>query len=287
MPITNAFAAAKINLCLHVLGRRPDGYHDLESLVVFADIGDRLALAERGRQTNNLASTGAFSSALDFPEDNIITAAIAAFQRHYPQTQNVSVALLKNLPVAAGIGGGSSDAAACLRALCHINNIAVDAATITSIAGDLGADVPVCLKSQPTIMRGIGEDLSDLPDWPSFAMVLVNPAVTLSTAQIFAAYDGRSSGRLQSPRAIANQHSAIAYLKNTHNDLEATVVKIAPVVQQALDALARQAHVLHHGMSGSGATCFGLFSNPATARAAAIDLQKLAPTWWIRSAVSA
>jgi 4-diphosphocytidyl-2-C-methyl-D-erythritol kinase len=282
----SAFAAAKINLCLHLNGRRPDGYHDLESLVIFADIGDHLRVLPSRRQHDCLRMTGDFSAAIDDPDHNLVTATIAAFRQHYPQAGPVAVDLQKNLPVGAGIGGGSSDAAACLRALCQINGINLGAENITAIARSLGADVPVCVTARPAVIRGTGAEIEPLANWPGFGLVLLNPGVKLSTAAVFAAHDGGSSGVLQNAQAIGNQRQAVNYLKNTANDLTPAAIKAAPVVQQALDLLGCQAQVLHHGMSGSGATCFGLFSDLAVARAAAKKLQEAAPDWWIRSAVS-
>jgi 4-diphosphocytidyl-2-C-methyl-D-erythritol kinase len=279
-------AAAKINLCLRILGRRPDGYHDLESVVVFADFGDCLTVAKAAGQDDHLRVDGAFSQTLAVTENNIVSQAVQAFRSHYPQTPRVAMQLQKNLPVAAGIGGGSSDAAACLRALCQLNDMTPETTPLRSIALGLGADVPVCLVGRAAMMSGIGAEISALPNWPSFGVLLVNPHVGLSTAAVFAAHQASPRSALPAADMIQDQATAVDYLKNAGNDLTAAALQTAPVVQEVLTRLAQQPQVLFHAMSGSGATCFGLFANAAEARTACQQLQKAEPDWWLRAGVT-
>ncbi|WP_411956759.1 4-(cytidine 5'-diphospho)-2-C-methyl-D-erythritol kinase [Paracoccus homiensis] len=256
------FAPAKLNLALHVTGRRDDGYHLLDSLICFADHGDRIALSPGGP---SLMIDGPFSAGLDAGGDNLCLRAAAL------TGADAAIRLTKNLPVASGIGGGSADAAAVLRGLARLGH------PLPDDTHRLGADVPVCLRSAPARMSGIGEVVVPLPALPTLDLVLVNPGVAVSTPQVFAALDRRDNPPLPPIPDFADATALIAWLRQTRNDLQAPACRIAPVIGQVLQALN------HHGaglarMSGSGATCFGIFDGAAAALAAASDLARRG--WW-------
>lgn len=256
------FAPAKLNLALHVTGRRADGYHLLDSLVSFADHGDSVALLPGGP---SLAIDGPFAAGLAADEGNLCLRAAAMVGA------SPAIRLTKNLPVASGIGGGSADAAAVLRGLARMGY------DLPADSHRLGADVPVCLRSAPARMSGIGEVIALLPALPALDLVLVNPGVAVSTPQVFAALENRDNPALPPIPAFADAAALIGWLGQTRNDLQAPACRVAPVIRQVLQALS------HHGagfarMSGSGATCFGIFDRAATAQAAARALSQQG--WW-------
>ena len=270
------FAPAKVNLALHVTGRRDDGYHLLDSLVVFADVGDRLTAAPDA--VLSLAVTGPRAAGVPVDAGNLVLRA-AALLGH---GRGARIVLEKHLPAAAGIGGGSSDAAAALRMLARLWGVALpDPAAVLT----LGADVPVCLHARPARMRGIGESLTPLPDLPPFWMVLVNPGVPVPTGPVFAALARRDNAPL--PPSLPRLADAVAlanWLGACRNDLEPPARALVPAVGQALAALAGQPGCLLARMSGSGATCFGLFATASGAAAAAAALKAAAPGWWVTDA---
>ncbi|MGR3466897.1 MAG: 4-(cytidine 5'-diphospho)-2-C-methyl-D-erythritol kinase [Shimia sp.] len=268
------FAPAKVNLTLHVTGRRPDGYHLLDSLVAFADVGDRL--------TSSLASDlwldveGPFAEGVPTDARNLVWQA-AELVDH---TKGARIRLEKHLPHAAGIGGGSSDAAAALRMLTRLwdEKMPRDPAI-------LGADVPVCLLRKAARMRGIGEDVAPVT-LPPLPAVLVNPGVAVPTAQVFAALD--TPFRSQMPASLPeflNAHAAADWIAAQRNDLEAPARSLAPEIDTALDALISAPACLMARMSGSGATCFGLFADRATAEGAAHWIRDRHPKWWVMPTV--
>jgi 4-diphosphocytidyl-2-C-methyl-D-erythritol kinase len=272
----SVFAPAKINLFLHVGDKRADGFHELESLVVFADVGDRLSLAPADALT--LALDGPFAQGLAAEQDNLVLRAARAF----PGAPKAAFTLTKNLPVASGIGGGSADAAAALRALATLHPGKTGEDALLALAAALGSDVPACLLSKPLMMRGRGEKLEPLAMCPVLPAVLVNPAVAVPTGPVFAALRTRTG--LGNAPTRSNMESVVAligYLRTTGNDLEAPARTLTPEVGQVLDELARMPGVRLTRMSGSGATCFGLFDSDDDAQMAAIALSHSHPSWWV------
>jgi 4-diphosphocytidyl-2-C-methyl-D-erythritol kinase len=270
-----AFAPAKINLTLHVTGRRTDGYHDLDSLVVFAGVGDDVR-AERAAGLS-LAVEGPMAAGLAAEGDNLVLRAA----RHLGIGQ-ARLVLTKRLPVASGIGGGSSDAAATVRALCALTGRALPEAAVLA---ELGADVPVCLDPVPQRMRGRGERLERVAGLPPVWLVLANPGLAVATPAVFAALDRRDNPPMPAVLpAWADAAALAAFLRGQRNDLEAPARVVAPVIGEALAALAAQGGCLLARMSGSGATVFGLFAARAGAEAAAARLARSEPGWWVAAA---
>ncbi len=272
-------APAKINLFLHVGDRRPDGYHALESLVVFAGAGDTLTFADADELV--LSIDGPFAGALKVDADNLVTRAARALAAHANVRKGARMTLTKNLPVASGIGGGSADAAAALRGLARLWDMDVSREQLRKIGETLGSDIPVCVDSTPAWMEGRGENVTPLDDIPAVAMVLVNPGVAVPTGKVFAALCARRGVGHGRPPFMANAFDLAAYLDKTANDLEAPARAVAPVIGEVLDALAAQPGALLSRMSGSGATCFSLFADSAGAAHAAADLREDHPNWWI------
>lgn len=274
-------APAKINLFLHVTRKRPDGYHDLQSLVVFADIGDVLTL-ERAPALS-LVIDGLFAQGLEAEADNLVLRAARAIAQRRPTIAGARIRLTKNLPVASGIGGGSADAAAALRGLPALYGESLPAEELLAIAASLGSDIPVCVASQTAWMEGRGERVTPLPSLPPAHIVLVNPGLSVATADVFRRLTIRTDeASLSRPAAFASLDALVAYLKTTRNDLEAPALAIAPVIGSVLEALAQQGAAFVR-MSGSGATCFGVFETAAKAQAAAAVLAKAEPHWWARA----
>jgi 4-diphosphocytidyl-2-C-methyl-D-erythritol kinase len=270
-------ASAKVNLYLRVVGRRPDGYHLLDSLAVFAGIGDRLSVREGGDLSLVLA--GPFGEALAAEPDNLVLRAARALAAEAGIVARASLTLEKYLPVASGIGGGSADAAAALRLLCRFWNLTVPPAALAGIAAQLGADVPVCLAGRPARMGGIGEILRASPDLPPFGMVLVNPGAALSTVAVFRARNGEFSPPASLPARWRSAADMAACLSSMSNDLEPPAIALCSVIAEVLAAIARLPGCRLARMSGSGATCFGLFDDAATAELAAGTLAR--PGWWV------
>jgi 4-diphosphocytidyl-2-C-methyl-D-erythritol kinase len=274
-PVTE-FAPAKINLALHVTGRRADGYHLLDSLVVFAGTGDRVTAAPSEELT--LTLTGPRSTSLAADDDNLVLRAARAMG-----SGGAALVLEKHLPVASGIGGGSADAAATLRALSRLRGQPLPPAAAVLA---LGADVPVCLAGQPARMSGIGETLAPLAHpLPEAWIVLANPGAAVSTPAIFAALARRDNAPL--PRDLPRLRTAAelsAFLRMARNDLESPAAQLVPVISVVRSALSAQPGCLMSRMSGSGATCFGLFPDALTAAAAARALRSARPDWWIEAA---
>lgn len=271
-------APAKINLHLHVVGRRPDGYHLLDSLVVFAGAADRLTVEPS--DALSLSVTGPFAAGLDGEADNLVLRAARALAAAGGVPAAGQLVLEKNLPVASGIGGGSADAAAALRLLSRFWGLATVQQTLAGIAAGLGADVPVCVSGRPALMSGIGEVLAPAPALPEVGIVLVNPGVAVSTPAVFRSRDGGFSPVAEWPERGWYDAAALAEsLRATVNDLEAPALRLAPAISEALDALRASPHCLLGRMSGSGATCFGLFADAEAARRAADAVSR--PGWWV------
>jgi 4-diphosphocytidyl-2-C-methyl-D-erythritol kinase len=274
-------APAKINLTLRVLGRRADGYHELESLVAFADMADTLTL--RPGDTTTLDVSGPFATASGNVSDNLVLNAVSALGQRVGGLTAGHFQLEKNSPVAAGIGGGSADAAAALRLLARANGIALGDARLMDAARAVGADVPVCLESKARIMRGVGERLSPPINLPRLPAVLVNPGVPLATRDVFAKYSpASSSASLGDPPR--ERDALIEYLRQHGNDLTQSAIECAPAVANVLSALGVIEGVQLARMSGSGATCFALFASAGEAAAAASEVQGKHANWWVTAA---
>jgi 4-diphosphocytidyl-2-C-methyl-D-erythritol kinase len=270
-------APAKVNLHLHLTGRRADGYHLLDSLVVFAGIGDRLTVTEAPNLS--LAVTGPFAAGLDGEANNLVLRAARALAAAAGVAPSGRIILDKNLPVASGIGGGSADAAAALRLMSRLWRLETEPDRLRCIALALGADVPVCLFGRPARVAGIGEQLLPAPDLPALGIVLINPGVALSTPAVFRARAAGFSSAAALPVAWLDAASLVATLRTTRNDLEPSARLLAPAIADVLRATAADPSCLLARMSGSGATCFGLYASASAARAAAKSLAR--PGWWV------
>lgn len=268
------FAPAKVNLALHVTGQRADGYHLLDSLVVFADTGDRIT-AEPA-DVLSLSITGPQAASLPESDDNLVLRAARAIG------VAATITLEKHLPVASGIGGGSSDAAATLRALSRLSGKPLpDAATVLS----LGADVPVCLSPRAVRMTGIGETLAPFAHpLPQAWLVLVNNGQAVATPQVFKALTRRDNAPLHPMPRLRDTAELAAWLAMQRNDLEAPALLLLPEIARVKTALTAQQGCLIARMSGSGATCFGLFPDPLSAHAAAQAIRQAQPDWWVADA---
>jgi 4-diphosphocytidyl-2-C-methyl-D-erythritol kinase len=277
-PIEEA-APAKINLDLCITGRRSDGYHELDSLVVFGPPADRLTFAPADRLTLELA--GPFAEALADEPDNLVLRAARRLAEHAGHPPAARIMLEKNLPVAAGLGGGSGDAAATLRGLNRFWRLGLAEGDLMPLARDLGADVPVCVASRPARMRGIGERLEWLSELPALALLLVNPNRPVATAPVF-----KGLGRLPSPvpeqgPPPSERALLLAWLRARENHLEAPARRLEPAIGVVLQALAAQPGCELARMSGSGATRFGLFADEAALEAAAAAIRRAQPAWWV------
>ncbi len=271
------FAAAKVNLYLHVTGKRADGYHLLDSLAVFPNVGDRLC-AEPANELS-LKLSGHFGNALAAEPDNLILRAARALAAECDVSTGARLRLEKHLPVASGIGGGSADAAAALRLLCRLWSIDPGGTTLVTIAGKLGADIPVCLASKPTRMQGIGEILSESPRFPECGMVLINPGVAVATPAVFKARTGDFIPAAALPKQWHDINALVANLQHTRNDLQSPAISLCPEIATVLAAIEADPECRLARMSGSGATCFGLFNDAITAEHAARRLYRQG--WWV------
>ncbi len=267
--IVEEFAPAKLNLSLSVVGKRVDGYHLLESLVAFADIGDRVTVEAAAEFS--LTIDGPFASGLDAGADNLVSRAASLFAERLGRRPDVALRLTKNLPVASGIGGGSADAAATLRALSKLWAAPIPA----DLPARLGADVPVCVAGVPAWMSGIGEIVAPAGALPDWGVLLVNPGIALATPTVFKARSGAFSARGKFAPNLANLAAA-------GNDLEAPAIALVPAIAAVLAALRGLPGIRVARMSGSGATCFGLFERPDDAALAGKALKAKAPSaWWV------
>ncbi|MDA8049196.1 MAG: 4-(cytidine 5'-diphospho)-2-C-methyl-D-erythritol kinase [Rhodospirillales bacterium] len=269
-------APAKVNLFLLVTGRRADGYHTLDSLVVFADIADRLSATKA--QDLTLSIDGSFFADLPTGAENLVLRAARALAAAAGIGAGAAFRLTKVLPHAAGIGGGSADAAAALRLLSRLWGLPRESVDLLPLAAGLGADVPVCLFSRPARLDGIGEMLRPAPALPRFGLCLVNPGLALPTKAVFAARRGPFSEPAYLPSGWPDAPSLAADLARLRNDLEAPAMTLCPPIATVLDALAAAPGCLLARMSGSGATCFGLFPDAVIAREAAGKIAR--PGWW-------
>lgn len=267
---TKVFAPAKVNLTLHVTGQRADGYHLLDSLVVFADVGDWLTIEPADEIS--LTVSGPFAEGVPADHRNLVWQAAALFD------QPVSIHLEKHLPHGAGIGGGSSDAAAVLNAMSDLTGHIPPAATA------LGADVPVCQQRKATRMAGIGDDLAKVGNMPPLWAVLVNPGCHLPTPAVFRQLKHKTNAPMQpSIPPFQTGRECMLWLADQRNDLEVPAIAQAPVIAEVLKALSEQPGIYLTRMSGSGATCFGLFEDQGLADIAAKQITEAYSSWWVQA----
>ncbi|WP_099999836.1 4-(cytidine 5'-diphospho)-2-C-methyl-D-erythritol kinase [Phyllobacterium zundukense] len=272
-------APAKINLALHVTGRRSDGYHLLDSLVVFAHFGDKLSV--KRASADSFEMSGPFGRHLPDDGSNLVLKARDALRQYFPeQATPVAIHLEKYLPIASGIGGGSSDAAATLRALTALWGIEAEPAQLAEIGLLLGADVPMCLHGQPLVARGIGEDIERLGSFPHLPMVLANNGVSISTPQVFAALERRDNPPLPAMPALSSVDDVCVYLAETDNHLFSATEKLTPAIGDTMKALQNTAPRLVR-MSGSGGTCFAIYDSDSEAETAAATLKQSKPDWFV------
>ncbi|HWF00944.1 MAG TPA: 4-(cytidine 5'-diphospho)-2-C-methyl-D-erythritol kinase [Caulobacteraceae bacterium] len=289
MSLATAFAPAKVNLFLHVGAPAADRFHPIASLMVFADVGDRLAWDPAGE---GLRIEGAFAAGLASESDNLVLrarAALAGWARDAGREIAVpgGLVLEKALPIASGLGGGSSDAAAALRLLDEVWGLNVGEARLQAIAQTLGSDTPACVVARPALATGRGEMLSAPPRLPDLSAVLVNPGVASPTGPVYRAYDEAvcpaGANVPPSPEALASPLAVFDWLSSTRNDLQVPAVRIAPAIGACLAVLADQPQTRLARMSGSGATCFALVEGPVEAQALASRILAAYPAWWVRS----
>jgi len=280
-------APAKVNLDLLVTGRRADGYHELDSLVVFAPFGDRVSVAAAA--SLDFAAHGPFADRLPAAEATSVVKAARRLARRFPEAAGSALRLEKTLPVAAGIGGGSSDAAAALRGLVRLHRLPIAAFDLREMGLELGADVPVCLYARTARMRGIGERLDPVRGLPPLPLLLVNPGVAVATGAVFAARAAAADAAADAGDAPAKRPPLPArpsplrflhWLEASANDLEAAACTLAPAVAETLELIRRQPGLGLARMSGSGPTCYGLFASERLAHEAARAIRTARPGWW-------
>ncbi|HEY8594304.1 MAG TPA: 4-(cytidine 5'-diphospho)-2-C-methyl-D-erythritol kinase [Devosiaceae bacterium] len=278
-------ANAKINLALHVTGRRADGYHTLQSMVVFAELADELQAIPAA--ADRLSVQGPFAAGLGPSRSNLVMKAVAGFRQRWPDLcpRGLDVRLTKNLPVMAGLGGGSADAAATLRLLLAIAGVDVDRAELNDLAVSLGADVPACLLSRPCLVAGIGETVTPLRDFPASFVVLVNPMRPVVTADVFRRLDRHAFAPLpELPESLDRTAMLAMWLEDTRNDLQSAALGLVPEIGDIEARLRRAPGCVFSRMSGSGATVFGLFGSGQLAHLAAQELRREWPDFWIAAA---
>lgn len=276
-------ARAKLNLFLHVGCRGADGYHALESLVVFAAFGDHLKLAPS--DSFALARSGPCASELPArPEEDLTARAVAGLAAIFGQAPAFTITLEKNIPVAAGLGGGSADAAAAIRLVCREWGVDPHDPRVLALAEGLGADVPMCLHSRPAWIAGVGEQVTPVSNFAELDLLLVNPAVPLSTAQVFGAYAPAvpAAHRDRQTGGFATSASVLAFLETQRNDLTDPAQGLCPVISDVLDSLTELRGCRLARMSGSGPTCFAIFDNEDACKDAARELGARHPDWWVR-----
>ncbi|HCS22660.1 MAG TPA: 4-(cytidine 5'-diphospho)-2-C-methyl-D-erythritol kinase [Alphaproteobacteria bacterium] len=278
-------APAKINLFLHVTGRRDDGYHLLQSIVVFAEAGDNLTFTRHDSLFIDVE--GHFADRIGDVRDNLVYKAALALGREYGIAPTGQITLKKNLPVASGIGGGSSDAATTLRGLSKLWALPEEKDRLRRIGAALGADVPACLVRRPVWMEGAGEKMMALPEMPDMHLVLVTPPVSTPTPEVFARFARRFSGRYSAPIQFGGRRKTlsewIADLRFYRNDLTDAAIEVSPDIRRALQAIESTPNCHIARLSGSGATCFGIYDNAAAAAAAVNKIRLEHPAWWVKA----
>jgi 4-diphosphocytidyl-2-C-methyl-D-erythritol kinase len=284
----NIFSPAKINLYLHVTGRRNDGYHEIDSLISFADIGDTITIEQDSEF--RFIIDGPFAKAFNSKETdaspdsaNITVKAAWAMARAAQKKPEFKITLTKNLPLASGIGGGSGNAAAVIRGLCDWWGVPRNETFVQKICAGLGADVPVCFAGNNTFIHGIGDVLTPAPVMPEIPIVLVNPMRACSTKNVFMNYTGGFRNQLPRPENIQTFEKLMSLLQKCNNDLYDSALQTVPEISDVLKSLHTQAGCALARMSGSGATCFGLFDNAKDAINAHENISRVYPNWWVRT----
>ena len=282
---STAFAAAKVNLYLHVAPPTPDGYHPIVSLMAFADVGDTVAAAPA--ETLSMAIDGPFGQGLSAGADNLVLRAAAALLARAGRPEaGAHLILTKTLPIAAGLGGGSSDAGAALRLLNAMHRLGLSEAELEDVAAEIGADGAACLRARMLTAEGRGEILSPAPAMPPLPAVLVNPGAPSPTGAVYRAYDASGApgaADRPNPPSLKTVAAAAAWLAGCRNDLEPPALALEPRIGEALDALRAQPESLLTRMSGSGATCFALTASRAGAESLAARLAAAHPLWWVKA----
>lgn len=284
MPLIRAAAAAKLNLYLHVLGRNADGYHRLDSLVAFASVHDVVEVAPSDYFSLSIQGPFALPLLMEDTDKNLVARAVKALAAELGRAPDVAVTLVKNLPVASGIGGGSADAAAALRAVAALWELPDDHPALATVAPKLGADVPVCLAGRTAYFAETGTVLTPAPDLPEGWVVLVNPGVGLHTAKVFGARTGAYSNPDRLDPMPADMVELAQALQQRRNDLTLAAQGLCPGVAEVLAALDATPGSLLARMSGSGATCFGLYADAESAVLAAQLIARARPQWWVQAA---
>ncbi len=282
MPALTLVAPAKLNLYLHVLGKREDGYHDLESLVVFTEFADRLTVEPA--EDLSLVVEGEFAEASGAAENNLVLKAARALQSKLPQRPGAKITLTKHIPVGAGLGGGSADAAATLRGLNRFWGMDLSYRDLLWMAGTLGADVPMCIASTPAIARGTGTELVPfLTHWPRISLLLVHPRVALLSKDVYGALELPKDARPSAEIPLHHPAILLDSLKSTRNDLQrAAIVREAKVAQVLLALETLQPAPSLVRMSGSGACCFAIYTDHTVANKAADSIARNHPDWWVK-----
>jgi 4-diphosphocytidyl-2-C-methyl-D-erythritol kinase len=275
----NMLAPAKINLYLHITGKRADGYHLLDSLMVLTDVADVIT-AEKAPDIT-LRVSGEFADNSGDISDNIVIKAARALADSAGVQAGASISLQKNIPVGAGLGGGSSDAAATLRLLNSLWGINYSDEKLAQIGLTLGADVPFCLYGKPAFVSGIGEVIDTVPDLPKFWILLVNPRKILSTKDVFTQSAINFISPVKRPESFKNTHDFINFLQKNDNNLQKNAINIVPEITDVLDVIGQQEGVLLSRMSGSGSTCFGLFESKLSKDKALNNISTTNPDWWV------
>ena len=281
-------APAKVNLALHIRGRRSDGYHDIDSLIVFAEIGDRLRVDPSGERVT-LELGGPLAGELEgsIIENLAFVAALALADHAGKRNGQAALSLTKNLPVAAGLGGGSADAAAALRLLNQVWELGLSPQRLADIGAAIGADVPMCVQSLPVRATGKGDHLANASGVPPLPMVLVFPAQPVSTAAVFGRFEGIADPPLPTlPKRFGTVSDTAEWLGQTVNGLEAAAEQEAPIIRAALQELSETEGVLLARMSGSGSTCFGICSTFQAAERACQLIAAEHPRWWVKATMT-
>ena len=281
MPVTEP-APAKVNLALHVVGRREDGFHLLHTLCVFTELADLVSAAPA--RNDRLHVSGPFGADLPTGRSNLVVRALEKFRARFPDhlPDGIEIHLEKHLPIAAGLGGGSADAAALLRVLARMCEKPVADSEIFALAATLGADVPMCLLSQPCEVTGIGENITPLPAFPHMHLVLVNPLEQIATPDVFRRLEHKHNAPMPDlPEPLDRAALLSLWLADTRNDLEPPAIELVPAIATIVDAIATTSGCVTARMSGSGATCFGLYGSAAAAHQAAHDLREKFSGYWV------
>lgn len=275
--VVTVAAPAKINLYLHIIGRRADGFHELDSLLVFTELADSLTMEKA--EGPKLEADGPFADRLPDDEGNLVVRAAHALAEATGRRADAGFKLTKNLPVAAGLGSGSADAAAALKGLAALWGLAEDAVDMIALGREIGSDVPACLLSVPVYVGATGEDLEEAPPLPRAGVLLVNPGVTLSTPSVFENRRGGFSPEMRFDEAPADVAALAGILAERENDLTESALGLSPVIADVMAALETAPGCRFARMSGSGATCFGLFDDQAAAEAAVPAVER--EGWWV------